>query len=204
MVARNVALAAAAVAIVAGEGSIAIGAGVAMAAVLLWRKAPVPAEGLPVGTRAPRFGALPGLLGARAPVLLVFASRQCGPCLELAPELEQWRWEYADRLTVEVLEREDDAVEAVFEAYQVDGTPAAILVDADGRIASSVAAGADAIRRLVTSGHAEPAGELPRREFLIRLAAAATAISPVLSFPARALAAAARPQKPYPPKPVSG
>jgi len=37
----------------------------------------------------------------------------------------------------------------VEEAYRIDATPSAVLIGADGRIASPLATGADAIRRLL-------------------------------------------------------
>jgi hypothetical protein len=189
MVGRNAALLAGAIAIIAGEAPVAIGAGVALAVILLLRRPPAEGEGLPVGTAAPSFDGLPALLERGMPVVLVFASRNCGPCLELAPELDAWREVHAERLSIEVLEREDEGVEAIFEAYRMDATPTAILVERDGRVASAVAPGADAIRGLVAGEPVEPHAGMHRRAFLVRVAGAAASFASLLLLPTRALAA---------------
>ena len=70
-----------------------------------------------------------------------------------------------------------EADDEVASAYNAIGTSSAVLVDAKGRIASSLAPGAEAISRLVASetDGAAPALEQPdglgRRDFLVRLAA---------------------------------
>jgi peroxiredoxin len=133
--------------------------------------------GLPVGEEAPRF-ALPNLAGdvislndlrarGRA-VLLLFMDPECGPCRTLMPDVVDWRREHEQRLTVVMLSRgtvEDNrariaghdvgtvllqAGDEVSEWYQSLATPSAVLVDVRGRVASPVAQGAEAIRRLVT------------------------------------------------------
>jgi thiol-disulfide isomerase/thioredoxin len=140
---------------------------------------PVPAEpayGLPVGTPAPEFG-LPGLYGetvtlesltaAELPVLLLFTDPGCGPCNALLPQIAQWQHEHADELELAVLTRgtaDDNRAKSrehgvagiwldsdltVYNSYEVPATPAAVVVDAQGRIASSVSAGGDAIEALV-------------------------------------------------------
>ena len=133
--------------------------------------------GLALGSAAPAF-ALPalsgetrtveGLVGAGRPVVLVFTDPHCGPCRVLLPEIGRWQRELRGlaRLAVvsggdadESRERTqgyhldqsevllDDGV--VAQAYGVDGTPSAVLIGADGHIASPVAMGAEAIGRLV-------------------------------------------------------
>ena len=182
-------------------------------------------RGLPVGSEAPEFrlsaldGAVVTLAGLRErgrPVLLVFSDAHCGPCAALAPDVARWQREHAD-LTIAVIERgheragpatdehgrtvvllqEDDKVAS---AYSAIGTPSAVLVDVDGRIASGLAPGEAAIRLLVGElEYAEPAAwrehllPLARREFLLRLAGSVAGASVVLAWPARALAGAARP-----------
>jgi methylamine dehydrogenase accessory protein MauD len=134
------------------------------------------ADGLPVGASAPAFElrALGGppltlaeLLAAQRPVLLVFTEPHCGPCAALIPEIAQWQDNHADHLTIAVVSRRDRGAKReltkyglryvllqkareVSVAYGVAGTPSAVLIAADGTIASSPAAGADAIRRLVS------------------------------------------------------
>jgi peroxiredoxin len=135
-----------------------------------------PAAGLPVGAVAPAFE-LPDLGGepvsldalrtAGKPVVLLFTDPGCGPCDALLSEVGEWQDAHADRITLAVISR--GAVEAnqakatehrmttvllqegreVASRYQAHATPSAVVVQADGKIASAVAAGADAIRALV-------------------------------------------------------
>jgi peroxiredoxin len=137
---------------------------------------PEPVFGLPVGSTAPSF-ALPGLYGEtltldylRAtglPVLLLFTDPGCGPCNALLPEIGTWQRDYAERLTVALVSRGDAEANReksmehgvknvvlqqgreVAEAYQENGTPAAVVVQPDATIGSPLAAGPDAIRALV-------------------------------------------------------
>jgi peroxiredoxin len=136
-----------------------------------------PAMGLPVGVPAPGFQlkdiegdtvGLDALKAAGKPVLLLFTNPNCGPCLALMPEVVGWRRDHAAALTVALIAEgtaEDNRTKIaalgeqlqlllqperdVADAYQAYGTPAAVLVDADGTIGSAVAQGADAIRTLV-------------------------------------------------------
>ncbi|MEZ4570632.1 MAG: MauE/DoxX family redox-associated membrane protein [Thermomicrobiales bacterium] len=133
-------------------------------------------HGLPVGSRAPAFS-LPGLHGETMtlasllapgkPLLLLFTDPQCVPCNVLLPEISRWQREYADRMTAVVISRRDrdanlskvnehglstvllqDDLE-VYDAYQAQGTPSAVLVRPDGTIGSSPAGGARQIQRLL-------------------------------------------------------
>jgi uncharacterized membrane protein YphA (DoxX/SURF4 family)/thiol-disulfide isomerase/thioredoxin len=134
--------------------------------------------GLPIGERAPEF-ALPDLdgtivsledlraLGHR--LLLLFMDPGCGPCLALMPQVARWKREFGEALTIAVLSRGTteanrariagrdvgpvllQAADEVAARYQARGTPAAVLVDGRGRVASPVAQGAGAIRRLVAA-----------------------------------------------------
>ncbi len=136
-----------------------------------------PVEGLPVGAMAPPF-ALPTLAGGRTslddllapgkPTLLFFVSPNCAPCKSLLPQVRVWQRDYGDYLTIVVLskgsEKEVQSKIARYEPphllligesslpddYQAKWTPAAVLIDSRGRIASAVAAGEDAIRALIT------------------------------------------------------
>ena len=135
-----------------------------------------PTEGLPVGTPAPAFS-LPGLHGetltlqalrARGkPVMLAFSDPNCGPCNALLPDLGRWQRDHADRLAIALISRgtpEANRAKSaghglahvliqenfeVAEAYRAIGTPAAVLVGADGAIGSPVAVGAESVRALV-------------------------------------------------------
>ena len=139
-------------------------------------EAAVPQAGLPVGSVAPGFElqglhgetvTLASLLAVGLPVLLAFIDPGCGPCMALLPQLSVWQHENRDRVILVVISRgtveqnlattsmhqlkwvllqRDHEVAA---SYRAHGTPSALLVDAGGRIASPVGAGADAIHRLV-------------------------------------------------------
>jgi thiol-disulfide isomerase/thioredoxin len=145
--------------------------------------------GLPVGTAAPEFGVagadgrpmtLAGLLAAGRPLLLVFTDPECGPCQSLLPDLATWQAEHAERFTAALISRGSMAANAakagrfdlahlgvqrdreVAVAYAYAGTPSAVAVAADGRIASQVAAGPDGVRALAAAVLAgNPAWDMP-------------------------------------------
>lgn len=159
--------------------------------------APAPAApGLPVDSPAPSFS-LAGLDGAMvaldelrqggSAILLLFIEPGCSACDALMPEVAQWQQEYADCLSVALISRggvEPNRAKAlqynlrnvllqsdreIAKAYRAEATPSAVLVK-NGQIASSLAAGADAIRALVASatlpaplkkGELAPALQLP-------------------------------------------
>jgi thiol-disulfide isomerase/thioredoxin len=139
--------------------------------------------GLEIGQLAPSFRltsvqgetlGLSDLLARGKPVLLLFANPGCGPCAALLPEVGRWQRDYVNKLTVAVisqgsLETNRGKFKAhgitqvllqqereVQSAYQVTGTPSAVLIGADGNIASRLAQGADAIRGLVASAISLP------------------------------------------------
>lgn len=151
------------------------------------------ARGLAIGIPAPEFTlpALDGtaislreLLAAGRPVVLAFGDPGCGLCTELLPELARWRDEHGDRMSLVLISTgtaganrktaarygsglvllEQDR--EVSQAYAVNGTPALVVVRADGRIGSHVAAGGPAIRALLadlaagSSPHANGHGAL--------------------------------------------
>jgi peroxiredoxin len=130
---------------------------------------------LELGAEAPPF-AFPGLDGASValgdlladarPVALVVTDERCGACTTLYPEIARWQRELDDQVTVAVLadgspdklraiaqEHELDQVlhadRATLQAYGVYGTPSALLIDADGRVASPVRYGELEIEALV-------------------------------------------------------
>jgi thiol-disulfide isomerase/thioredoxin len=136
----------------------------------------VPELGLAPGTPAPDFR-LPTMGGERLglddllqpgnPLLLVFTSTGCGACSILMPTVARWQREHAGELTIALLNEGDadliraearehglanvlvDAELATYAAYEANGTPSAVLVSADGRIASWLAAGSEWIETLV-------------------------------------------------------
>jgi peroxiredoxin len=133
----------------------------------------VESAGPKVGEQAPEIR-LPDLAGENVGLedfrgdetLVLFCSPDCGFCQEMMPDLREWEAappKGAPRLlvvsdgTVEdnramgisspvVLEDEDYAVS---DAYGVTGTPSAVLVDAEGCIASEMALGAAEVLELV-------------------------------------------------------
>jgi hypothetical protein len=140
-----------------------------------------PPRGLPVGSRAPDFSVrdangsrvtLTSLLRAGSPTMLVFGDSGCQPCVALMPTVLRWQHELRDRLTIALITsgspeewvaadatQNDERVLAqdnreVADAYEADVTPSAVLVSADGRIASRLAVGELLIRALVDSSAA--------------------------------------------------
>lgn len=147
--------------------------------------------------RAPAFSGT-GLIGERVtldglresgkPLLVVFSDPGCGPCQALLPEIAAWQKDHVERLTVALVTRGsiDEAREkakpqgiknviiekdrSISQAYDVPGTPSAVLIDGDGNLASDVAGGAEAIRKIVetaikpvpTNGAASARAQRPR------------------------------------------
>lgn len=141
-------------------------------------EAVVPRFGLPLGTQAPEFelngldggrSSLSGLLQAQKPVLLLFTHPDCGPCQALLPDLANWQRDLAEDATIAVIAEgaaaanraklEPFGIKTVLiqeareiaERYQAYGTPAAVVVDALGLMASYVAQGGDAVRTLMST-----------------------------------------------------
>jgi len=149
-------------------------------------------SGLPIGTEAPDFALrdLEGNVRRRQdylgkPFVVAFFSTSCGYCLEMSPRLGELDEGYPlvlvthgeleanKRLAAEHGWQCDALIEPegawdVMVAYEAMGTPAAYLVDEDGRIASPVALGGDAVLALRTTapakasenGHGNPTGVL--------------------------------------------
>lgn len=135
-----------------------------------------PTEGLPIGSPAPDF-VLPDVNGKDVtlgnltaqgkPVVFFFVSPTCNPCAGLLPEIEAWQNELKgklnfvfvssgtakenlDKLAGETLKRillQKDRETAL--AFGAQWTPTAVLVNADGTIASRPAIGDKAIRELM-------------------------------------------------------
>ena len=145
-------------------------------------------EGLRVGTPAPSFSltnlagqltTLADLRVADKPTMLLFSDPGCGPCNALLPEVGRWQQDLADKLHLAVVSRGD--LEAnrskagehgirnvvlqqdreVANAYESPGTPSAVLIRPDGTIGSPIAAGAEAIRRLVATSASAPGPTVP-------------------------------------------
>ena len=136
---------------------------------------PPAAAGLPAGARAPSFelssenggASLETLLISGRPVVLVFTDPDCGPCLELLPDIARWERQSVDMVTFVVISRaspsagEGPGANYVFrnmawernreisESYRVGGTPAAVVVRPDARIGSWLATGRPGIQALI-------------------------------------------------------
>jgi thiol-disulfide isomerase/thioredoxin/uncharacterized membrane protein YphA (DoxX/SURF4 family) len=133
-------------------------------------------EGLPIDSIAPDFElpayhggtkSLAQLLESRKPLLLLFTSPHCGPCIVIFKEIKEWQEAHKDQLTIAVITRgtvKDNFVNVarnslgevllqkereVGEKYGGLATPTGVVVSPDGRIASRVAMGAAEIRTLL-------------------------------------------------------
>jgi methylamine dehydrogenase accessory protein MauD len=135
-----------------------------------------PKIGLPIGETAPEFElsdleggrtSLGDLMKREKPVMLLFSHPDCGPCQSLLPDIPNWQSSLEDDFTIVMIaEGSVEANRAKAESfgignvliqedrevalqYEVRGTPAAVIVAANGVVASYVAHGIDAIRELV-------------------------------------------------------
>jgi peroxiredoxin len=134
------------------------------------------AEGLPVGSEAPEFSlfglygesiTLEALRSSGKPLMMLFTDPGCGSCNALLPEVGRWQEEHAPKLTLALISRgevEENKTKAsehglsnvlvqkdweVCESYEVGGTPSAVLISPDGKVASPVAGGDEGIRALL-------------------------------------------------------
>src|SRR5215218_5435250 len=135
------------------------------------------AEGLPVGSAAPQFSlsglhgetlTLEALRSSGKTVMMLFTEPGCGPCNAMLPDVGRWPEEHAQKLTLALVSRgevEENKTKAqehgltnvvlqkdweVSEAYEVRGTPSAVLISPDGKVASPVAGGDEGIRGLLS------------------------------------------------------
>lgn len=133
--------------------------------------------GLPIGLRAPHFElpdtrgetvSLASLCARGRPVVLLFMSPGCGPCIRLMPEIARWHATFGDRVTLAVVSNGVEGSEELAEyaavgdvtvllqegqeiadTYRVQATPKAVVVGPDGKIAAPSAGGPDGIEALV-------------------------------------------------------
>jgi peroxiredoxin len=135
-----------------------------------------PGSGVPIGEQAPEFElsslsderlTLTALRSAGKPVLLFFSNPHCAPCDALLPEVARWQHHHANTVTVAVITdgpMDVNRVKAdkhglrtvmlqkdreVKEAYDIAGTPSAVLVAPDGSIAGRNAYGEDRVQDLL-------------------------------------------------------
>jgi thiol-disulfide isomerase/thioredoxin len=137
-------------------------------------------EGFPIGTEAPALE-LPSLDGKRVALeqlrgrdsVLLFWNPECGFCRSMHEDLLAWERSLngdSPRLVVissgdEESTRDEgfrslvllDESFAAGTAFEAHGTPMGVLVDAEGRIASSIAAGAEAVFDLAGARRSAPA-----------------------------------------------
>jgi peroxiredoxin len=117
------------------------------------------------------------LLGTAKPTLFFFVSPTCNPCKALLPEIETWQTDLKNKLQIvfvssgtadENLEKFGGAGSRqillqndreLAEATGAKWTPTALLVNADGAIASNLAVGDAAIRELIGKIKAKSADE---------------------------------------------
>lgn len=135
-----------------------------------------PHDGLPIGAIVPEFDIFDvdgdrrttsSLLSENMPVLFLFVSTTCAPCKALLPKFESWRAALSGKVKIvlfssgtfdENIERfGGDIIHSLYigngrefaEAVGAKWTPSALYVDANGKIASHIAAGDTAIMDLV-------------------------------------------------------
>jgi len=105
----------------------------------------------------------------KRPVLLIFSDPGCTQCAELMPQVAEWQDRHRQALVITVISRGDPSAKQaqaadfgvhsvllqkdseIADKFAIAGTPSAVLVGADGTIASAVAAGIEAISALVAS-----------------------------------------------------
>jgi thiol-disulfide isomerase/thioredoxin/uncharacterized membrane protein YphA (DoxX/SURF4 family) len=101
------------------------------------------------------------------PTLMLFWNPACGFCQQMLPDLKAWEAERSNSVPQLLIVSTGDVetnramgltspvvLEQGFQtgfAFGVNGTPSAVLVDAEGRIASPAAVGAEAVLRLARS-----------------------------------------------------
>lgn len=141
-------------------------------------------RGLPIGTSAPEFE-LPDLSGAAKTLsqyrgqrlLLVFFNPRCGYCVQMAPGIAALPRDSLTPLIVSTGDAEENRQLArehqlrcpvllqkgmeIAALYGADGTPMGYLVDEEGRIASEMAIGGDALLSVGSrpAPHVEPTGQ---------------------------------------------
>lgn len=135
-----------------------------------------PHEGLPIGALAPDFSArdlagkivsFENLLVKNKPMILFFFSPSCMPCQALLPEIETWQNDLKEKINFVYISKGQEEENAekfggtnfkqillqkdneIAEAFKAVWTPTAVLINADGTIASHLAAGDLAIRSLL-------------------------------------------------------
>ncbi len=139
----------------------------------------VTAPPLEIGEPAPAFSghdldgefvSIERLLAPQTPVALLFTDPHCGACRPMLEEAARVQAEYADVLTVAIVGRGDgpalrerahdlglqrvihDPDDNYFTAFRILGSPSALIVGTDGRIATAAVAGPAAVQLLADAG----------------------------------------------------
>ncbi|MGH9124760.1 MAG: peroxiredoxin family protein, partial [Acidimicrobiales bacterium] len=136
-------------------------------------------EGRVVGRQAPAF-VLPDLDGQNVDMarfrgheaLLVFWNPACGYCQQMVPALRNWQGRRSERdpALVVISRGSVEAIQAmgleslvlldteasIASSFGATGTPMAVLLDADGRVASTVATGAQEVMALAGRNRHRP------------------------------------------------
>lgn len=139
-------------------------------------------RGLPRGTPAPDFeltpirgdsGSSAELMEPARPVVLVFLSTSCEPCVQMLPSLARWQTSLAEILTlsavfagasadIERLSEEHGLSVALaqqesetFDLYALRATPSAVLISSDRVIVGAPAEGVSAIEALIRTAVAQ-------------------------------------------------
>ncbi|MBK9153758.1 MAG: redoxin domain-containing protein [Chloracidobacterium sp.] len=134
-----------------------------------------PSDGLPIGAPLPDF-AIPGLDGRVVqfehliaddkPFLFLFVGAECAPCEQLIPEMREWLRDLGEKVRFIIVSHGDISVNArkfgdlgvpvliersreFANSVHAKWTPSVLFVDKEGNIASHLAAGDVAIRRLI-------------------------------------------------------
>jgi thiol-disulfide isomerase/thioredoxin len=155
---------------------------------------------------------LQSLLAPGHPLLMLFTDPGCGPCTALMPEVAQWQSAHTGALSIALIStgtmesNRSKAAEhgvtgvyvqderAINAAYEINGTPSAVLVNPHGMITEPVATGADNIRELVQRALAPTMPEVIQVPALAPAPPAPAAVAPV---PAMPVALAAGTQVPH-------
>ncbi|MDX6612815.1 MAG: hypothetical protein QOD75_2001 [Blastocatellia bacterium] len=150
-------------------------------------------KGLAIGTLAPDFElkdyeggktSLSALLEPRQPLMLVFVSPHCGPCVVFFKQIGNWQREYERELTIAIISKGTikenfvnvarnglrtillQEAQEVAEAYGSNVTPSAVVVTPQGSIASEVVPGAEEITKLLNATLGKPQPASPSQQTL--------------------------------------
>ncbi len=128
---------------------------------------------------------LVNLLDAQKPVILIFTDPNCGPCQALLPYIEEWQQQYFNKLTIALISVGTPEVNRskfeglkisnillqqnyeVTEAYGVQGTPSAVLVQPNGTTGGPPQAGVELIQALVAYATRMPLQLIPKSEIVL-------------------------------------